>query len=137
MPIFSSTPTESFERGRLPPPPPPASPPSYPESVQSWDQRSKNLDPWLGLRARLFLSLISYGIVSLIFVGTRIIISSSQVDNEVQRSNDTLWNACRDTEQAASTLASFPHLLADNFNSATKRSVDDTVQGLGKILMLG
>lgn len=95
-----------------------------------------HLDPWLGLKARLFLSLFSYALVALLFVGTRLIISASQVDDDVQRSNTTIWNACQETEQAVSSLVSFPHLLADNFNGATKRSVDDTVRGLGEVLIL-
>jgi cobalamin biosynthesis protein CobD/CbiB len=94
------------------------------------------LEPWLGLRSRLFLSLFPYGLVALLFVGTRLLISSSQASTDIQHSNATIWSACRETEQAVSTLVSFPHLLADNFNSATKRSVDDTVQGLGVVLLL-
>ncbi|UZJ57166.1 hypothetical protein CBS101457_006486 [Exobasidium rhododendri] len=133
MPFFSTTTKES-----------PVSLPSYQDTAKPHESSSshftegemRSLDPWLGLKARLFLSLISYGVVSLIFVGTRLLISGSQINAEVQRSNDTLWSACRGTEQAASTLASFPHLLADNFNSITKRNVDDTVQGLGKVLLL-
>lgn len=95
-----------------------------------------SLDPWLGLKARIFLSLFPYGLVALLFVGTRLLISASQVDANIQRSNSTIWNACRETEQAVTSLVSFPHLLADNFNSATKRSVDDTVRGLGVVLKL-
>jgi hypothetical protein len=94
------------------------------------------LEPWLGLRARLFLSLFPYGLVALLFVGTRLLISSSQVGNDIRHSNATIWSACRETEQAVSTLVSFPHLLSNNFNSATKRSVDDTVRGLGEVLLL-
>ena len=123
---------------------PGAPPPSYPDQnvaahpppLPLGTSSPQHLEPWLGLRARLFLCLASYGLVALLFVGTRLVISASEVDNEVQRSNDSLWRACRETEQSAMSLASFPHLLADNFNSATKRSVDDTVHGLGNVLLL-
>lgn len=95
------------------------------------------LKPWLGLRARLALCVFSPTILALAFIAARLVLSASDVDDKVADAKARIWASCRGAEHAATTAASMPRIMASNFNDATSRAVTDTVQGLGRVLLLG
>lgn len=101
-----------------------------------WPQQWSALQPWLGLHARLFLSIFTPALASLLFVVVQVTSSSKTADKQADGFKEQLMDACRASERAASLMVSVPHYFADNFNMATKRSIDDTVHGLATVLML-
>ncbi|PWN43189.1 hypothetical protein IE81DRAFT_99426 [Ceraceosorus guamensis] len=137
-----------------------APPPSYPDHVHSpslppsnaaggWPTQppptpaptvlpSTNgpLKPWLGLRARLFLSLLSPSLLALIFVGATILMGTDDVDDKVNAAKQRLTSACASAEGSASAAMSLPRYLADRANAQTAESIEATVRGVGRVLDL-
>ncbi|KAJ9477803.1 Plasma membrane fusion protein PRM1 [Pseudozyma hubeiensis] len=98
--------------------------------------KSPILQPWLGLRARLFLSPISIPLISLLFVATRMLISSNDANDSVSSAKSNLLSACNAAESTASLAASFPHFLASTTNAQLAQSVTSTVHGAARVFDL-
>lgn len=111
--------------------------PSSPTVPSSLPSTTGALKPWLGLKARLGLSLISPTILALLFVGTRLFISAGDVDDKVEAAKEKLMASCQGVEAAASSISSLPHFFADGMNERTANAINDTVEGLQKVLYLG
>ncbi|PWN32179.1 uncharacterized protein FA14DRAFT_126849, partial [Meira miltonrushii] len=92
--------------------------------------------PWLGLRSRLFLSVFTPALASLLFVGVGVLSSSSDANKRANETKDQLMSACVATQKAASTLASMPYYFAQNFNEQTSEAIENTVHGLARVLLL-
>ncbi|PWZ00231.1 hypothetical protein BCV70DRAFT_161136, partial [Testicularia cyperi] len=106
-------------------------------SSSPFDKRDRStLAPWLGLRARLVLSPISVALVSLIFVGTRLLLSSSDVSDSVSSAKARFLASCNGVEEAASLAASLPHFLASSTNADLGRAITATVHGAGRVTLL-
>lgn len=127
----------------------PHPPPSYPDHVHSprvdtsfsqpalnTAQHRRPFHPYLGLRARLLLSLLSPALVAILFTGTHLLLSSGDIDEKVSAAKDKLLAACHDAERQASYAASLPRYMAESMNERTKEAVEGTVQGLGRVLYL-
>lgn len=99
-------------------------------------QAEDGLAPYLGLRARMFLSLFSAPLVALVFTATHLFISSSSIDSSVTSAKESLLEVCQAAEKQASTVASLPHWTAAAMNQRTSETVVNTVQGVGKVLTL-
>ncbi|PWN52083.1 hypothetical protein IE53DRAFT_367513 [Violaceomyces palustris] len=95
------------------------------------------LQPWLGLKARLALAPVSTVLVSLVFVMMRLLMSTDDVDSNVDAAKTKLLGACKGAEIASSVAASLPHSMADSANQRTEKSVEGTVQEAGRLLYLG
>ena len=94
------------------------------------------LQPWLGLRARLFLSPISIPLISLLFVACRLLMSSRDVTDSVDSAKAKLLTACDAIEGTASLAASLPHFLAAATNAQLAQSVTATVHGAAHVFDL-
>ncbi|SPO26797.1 related to PRM1 - Pheromone-regulated multispanning membrane protein [Ustilago trichophora] len=94
------------------------------------------LQPWLGLRARLFLSPISIPLISLLFVAFRLLTSSQDVNDSIASTKVRLLSACDAVEGTASLAASFPHFLASSTNVQLAESVNATVHGAARVFEL-
>lgn len=92
--------------------------------------------PYLGLRSRLFLSLISPALIALLFVATTIISSFDSINSSVISAKEALTEACSDAERQASLLASLPHWMADSMNDRTASAIEATVRGVWRVLTL-
>lgn len=112
-----------------------------PDSLRREDDERRpgevGLAPYLGLRARMFLSLFSAPLVALIFTATHLFISSSSIDSSVTSAKESLLDVCQAAEKQASTVASLPHWTAAAMNQRTSEMVVDSVQGVGRVLTLG
>lgn len=94
------------------------------------------LQPWLGLRARLFLAPISIPLISLLFVAFRLIMSSHDVNDSVSSAKTSLLSSCHAVEATASLAASLPHFLAATTNDQLAQSVTATVRGAARVFDL-
>ncbi|SPO26520.1 related to PRM1 - Pheromone-regulated multispanning membrane protein [Ustilago trichophora] len=94
------------------------------------------LQPWLGLRARLFLSPISIPLISLLFVALRLLISSQDLNDSIASTKAKLLSACDAVEGTASLAASFPHFLASTTNVQLAETVTATVHGAARVFDL-
>lgn len=94
------------------------------------------LGPWLGLRARLFLSPISIPLLSLVFVASRLIMSSHDVTDSVTSTKARLLSACDAAEGTASLAASLPHFLAATTSAQLAESVTAAVHGSARVFDL-
>ncbi|SJX63563.1 related to PRM1-Pheromone-regulated multispanning membrane protein [Sporisorium reilianum f. sp. reilianum] len=94
------------------------------------------LQPWLGLRARLFLAPISIPLISLLFVASRLWMSSGDATDSVSSAKTNLLSACDAAEGTASLAASFPHFLAATTNVQLAQSVTSTVHGAARVFDL-
>lgn len=82
------------------------------------------------------LSIVSPALLSLLFVGACLLISAGEIDDKVDDAKRSLLSACKGAESAATIAVSLPHFMADSANERTAKAIEDTVQGLGKVLML-
>ncbi|CDW98459.1 hypothetical protein, partial [Sporisorium scitamineum] len=110
--------------------------PANPSTDMPSHSKPPILQPWLGLRARLFLSPISIPLISLLFVGTRLWMSSNDANNSVSSAKTNLLSACDAVEGTASLAASFPHFLAATTNLQLAQSVTSTVHGAARVFDL-
>ena len=94
------------------------------------------LKPWLGLRARLFLSLLSPSLLALLLVGATTLIGAQDIDDKIDAAKLRLVVACSGAEQSAATALSMPHYLADSINQQTSEAVEATVRGALRVLTL-
>lgn len=135
-------------------------PPSYPDHVHSpkmdqvhsssgslFERRDPDLrerlkpdlpglQPYLGLHARLFLSLLSPPLISILFTGAHLLFSSKEVGEKVTDSKATLLRACYEAERQASIAASLPRYMADSMNQRTQQTIEATVHGMGKVIYM-
>lgn len=109
-----------------------------PHTASSRDmrERSRTLQPWLGLRARLILSPISVAMIAVIFVGARVLMSTSDVTSSVASTKAKLLAACDAVEDRASLAASLPSLTASTVNVQIAQSVEATVHGAARVFDL-
>lgn len=112
-------------------------PPSPPSPPPPSNHRGLALAPYLGLRARLALSLLSPVLLSLIFTATHLLISSGSLNKSLASAKQDLIALCTDAEREASVVANLPRYMAASINSRTEVMVTETVQGIGKVLSLG
>lgn len=116
---------------------PPYTQHAFPQSqIRMNDPIKPTLQPWLGLRARMFLSPISVALISLLLVASRLIMSSSDIDDSVSSAKTKLLSSCTAVEHTASLAASFPHFLAGTTNAQLAKSVTATVHGAGRVFDL-
>uniref|UniRef100_V5EPS3 Plasma membrane fusion protein PRM1 n=1 Tax=Kalmanozyma brasiliensis (strain GHG001) TaxID=1365824 RepID=V5EPS3_KALBG len=94
------------------------------------------LQPWLGLRARLFLAPISIPLISLLFVAFRLLASSNDANDSVSSAKTKLLSSCDAVEATASLAASLPHFLAGTTNQQLAQSVTATVHGAARVFDL-
>ncbi|KDN52862.1 hypothetical protein K437DRAFT_243012 [Tilletiaria anomala UBC 951] len=106
-------------------------------SPGSTDQRQRNgLQPFLGLRARIFLAMLSPAILSLLFIIARLLANSADIDSRVAVAKATLMSDCQRAEDALTWMQSWPHFAAARANERTQKVVEGTVEATGKVLML-
>lgn len=114
-----------------------ASPPSYVERSDDPCQPSpSSFRPWLGLKARLFLSLFSSSIVSLVILLVNLMTTHSQQQRQLMDAKQNIMDVCHRAEDEASSVLNLPYLFRDNFNRSIKQSIDDTIHGLSSALLL-
>lgn len=114
-----------------------ASPPSYVERSDEPCQPSpSSFRPWLGLKARLFLSLFSSSIVSLVILLVNLMTTHSQQQRQLMDAKQNFMDVCHIAEDEASSVLNLPYLFRDNFNQSIKQSIDDTIHGLSSALLL-
>lgn len=94
------------------------------------------LQPWLGLRARQALSLVSPALLALLFIAVRLLLSTGEIDEKVEGAKEKLTAACSGLEAAASIALSMPTWMADSFNDSTASGIENIVHGLGTVLYL-
>ena len=94
------------------------------------------LQPWLGLRARLCLSPISIPLISLLFVGSQLLMSSNDARDSIASAKARLLSACDAAETTASLAASLPHFLAATANLQLAQSITSTVHGAARVFDL-
>ncbi len=102
----------------------------------SHGRRFSNSPAMAGPSRRLFLSPISIALISLIFVASRLLSSSSDLDDSVASAKAKLLTGCFNLEHTASLAASFPHFLASATNLQLAQSVTSTVQGAARVFDL-
>jgi len=86
---------------------------------------SSTLKPYLELPHLISLTWLAYPILSLLFVGFRLAISSSEAQANVSNAKADLLLSCAAAEHAATTAASLPRYMA----AATNRQFADAVNG--------
>lgn len=109
------------------------------QSAQAYSTEAKSapgLQPYLGLSARLCLSVLSPCLIALLFSGAQLWLSAQDIDEKVEHAKIKLVDACLAAEQQVSVAASMPRYLADGMNQRTKEAVEATVSGLGRTLNL-
>lgn len=94
------------------------------------------LQPWLGLRARQALSLVSPTLLALLFIALRLLLSTGEIDEKVEGAKSKLTAACSGLEAAASIALSMPTWMADSLNDSTANGIENIVHGLGTVLYL-
>lgn len=97
---------------------------------------SPTLKPFLGLPSRLILSSISIPLISLLFVGFRLLSSSRDASDSVATTKTKLLTACHAAEHTASLAASLPHFLAAGANAQLAQSITATVHGAARVFEL-
>ncbi|CAO1631211.1 unnamed protein product [Parajaminaea phylloscopi] len=100
------------------------------------EQSDPGLRPYVGLQARLFLSLLSPPLISLLFTAVHLLLSSKEVDERVANTKAKLLAACAVAERQATTAASMPRYMAEAVNQRTQQTVEATVQGVGTVLYM-
>ena len=84
-----------------------------------------SMRPYLTLPYLLSLTWLAYPILSLLFVGFRLQLSSSAAQDSVADARGNLLTSCKAAEEAATATASMPRYLAQ----ASNRQVADAVNG--------
>ena len=105
-------------------------------STASHTRSPAPLTPYLGLRARQFLSLLSPTLLSLAFVLVRVLINAADLQDRIALAKAALLNDCRAIERAMTVFANWPHVAAGGINERTSHAVEETVRAAGTVLLL-
>ena len=100
-------------------------------------QTRSSLKPYLGLRSRMLLGIISPSILALLFIIVRLLVSSADLNSRVALAKASLMQECTAAEAVVGQMLSWGHFAAQGINQRTKKSVEGSVRALGEVLLLG
>jgi len=94
------------------------------------------LTPYLQLPHLLSLTWLAYPILSLLFVAFRLQLSLAAAQDTVASAKDDFLTSCSSAEQAATSAASMPRLLAIATNKQFADAVNGTLDGARFVLTI-
>lgn len=103
-------------------------------AVSHDSQYTSTLTPYLQLPHLLSLTWLAYPILSLLFVAFRLQLSLSASQDAVANAKDDLLTSCTAAEQAATSAASMPRIMAIATNQQFMDSVNATLEGARLVL---
>lgn len=106
-----------------------APPPNY-ESQYT----TTTLTPYLQLPHLLSLTWLAYPILSLLFVAFRLQLSLAAAQDAVANAKDNLLTSCKAAEQAATSAASMPRLMAVATNEQFVDAMNGALRGAKFVL---
>ncbi|KAE8269867.1 hypothetical protein A4X09_0g2480 [Tilletia walkeri] len=102
---------------------------------------SNSPPPFLGLRSRLALAILSPPLLSLLVLLIAIAIplltpGASPIETRIEQAKDRLTAACAGVQAAAGAIQGVPHYMAAGTNRMIANGVEFTVTSLGHLLLL-
>ncbi|KAG9304085.1 hypothetical protein G9A89_005995 [Geosiphon pyriformis] len=94
------------------------------------------IQPYIGLRAKLATAWLTYPIIALLFVAFRLLAAMRSIPPIVDDIKQVAIRSCNSLELATSTMTSFPHFMAGGFNRATVENVQFTIRAAAQTLDL-
>jgi len=98
--------------------------------------QTPDLQPYLGLRARLSQIWINRWTILLLLVLIRLLFAIASTDSSLTSARREALGACTQVEKMGSSMASMPHFMADGINEMTAAGIEKAVHGLMKMLEL-
>jgi len=95
---------------------------------------SKDLTPYLGLRARLSQTWINRWTVLILLVLIRLLFAIGSTNQLIEGARSDALSACIEVEKVASSVVSLPHYMAQGINSLTVTGINKAVDGVHDML---